>query len=82
MPARGCADEIDVRPALAEEPAEVVPPDAYLWARVHEPVLGVKQRGALVANVKRVDWTALLPVEVMLEVRQRIEARESQANSF
>lgn len=73
MPARGRAEKFDVRPALAEEPAEVVPPDAYLWDRVHEPVLGVSQQGTVVANVKRVDWTTLLPVEVLLEVRKRTQ---------
>ncbi|KWU43942.1 hypothetical protein RHOSPDRAFT_34562 [Rhodotorula sp. JG-1b] len=51
-----------------EEPVEVVPPDAYLWADIPEGVLRLQQRGAVVANVKRADWTMLLPVEVLLEI--------------
>jgi hypothetical protein len=39
-------------------------------------------RGALPNNVKRVDWTALLPVEVLLEVRLLREVPEQKPQSL
>lgn len=75
MPIQGWAAVIDARPALAEEPAVVVPPDAYLWASVPWGVLHIEQQ--LQSNVQRVDWTTLLPVEVLLEVRKRTSDRDS-----
>ena len=52
----------------------VVPPDAYLWASVPWRVLRIEQQ--LPSSVQRVDWTTLLPVEVLLEVRKQTSRNE------
>lgn len=85
MPVQGCAEDIDARLALAEEPAVVVPPDAYLWAAVPRGVMYTSEiyaRGALPNNVKRIDWTSLLPVEVLLEVRLSRKVREQNLTAY
>ncbi|GAA5867594.1 hypothetical protein JCM3774_001522 [Rhodotorula dairenensis] len=55
-----------------KQAAVVVPPDAYLWADVTRDVMFDwtvdKQDGASNTSVTRVDWTTLLPVEVLLEI--------------